>query len=313
MFKDLKVVFMGTPSFSVPVLKMLIENTNVIAVVSQPDKMVGRKKEITYSPVKKVAIENNIEVLQPIKIRQDYEKIISLNPDIIITAAYGQIVPKEVLDLPRLGCINIHGSLLPKYRGAAPIQWSIINGDKYAGITLMYMDETMDTGNMIASDKIIIEKEDNVKTLYEKLSILGANLLKNNLEALVSGTNASVPQDENKVSYARMLKREDELILFNDSTLNIFNKIKGIYPNAYCMINNETFKILEADYKLANVNEASIMKVDKKEMAISTNDGYIIPLIVKPFGKKEMDIKSYLNGINKEIYNGKKVNDSLDI
>ncbi len=300
MFKDLKVIFMGTPDFAMPTLKMLYAETNVILVVCQPDKEVGRKKELKAPITKEFALEKGIDIFQPIKIRSDFKLIEDLKPDLIVTAAYGQIVPKEVLNAARLGCLNIHGSLLPKYRGAAPIQWSILNGDKEAGITLMYMDEKMDTGDMIDKASINIETEDNVKTLYDKLSVLGADLLKNNLESIKNGTNNRVAQEETEASYARMLTREDELLDFNESVLKNFNKIRGMYPNAYTIINGDILKIISASYKKCDIKESNIIcEVSKDILGISAADGIIYPKQVKPFGKKEMDIKSYLNGIDK--------------
>ncbi len=301
MFKDLKVVFMGTPEFAMPTLKMLYEKTNVVMVVTQPDKIVGRKKELKASATKEFALSNGLEVFQPTKIREDYKKIEEAKPDIIVTAAYGQIVPKGVLDIPRLGCLNIHGSLLPKYRGAAPIQWSMLNGDKEAGITLMYMDVSMDTGDMIDSVSTDILETDNVKMLYEKLSILGANLLEENLESIVLGTNNRVKQNESDATYARMLTREDELIDFSKDTKTVFNQIRGMYPNSYTVVSGEILKIIEASYESKKIAKSSIIvEVSKDKLGISTKDGVIYPQIVKPFGKKEMDIKSYLNGVDKD-------------
>ncbi len=170
--KDLKVIFMGTPVFCVPILEELIKETNVLAVVTQPDKEVGRKHEISFSPIKKVAIKNNIKVLQPVKIKEEYEDIISLNPDIIITCAYGQIVPLAILNCPKYGCINVHASLLPKLRGGAPIHKAIINGYDKTGITIMYMDKGMDTGDMIEKAEVKIEDNDTAESLHDKLSAI---------------------------------------------------------------------------------------------------------------------------------------------
>ncbi len=309
MFKDLKVVFMGTPEFCVPTLKMLIEKTNVVLVVSQPDKEVGRKKELKKTASKVVAEQNGIEVFQPNRIKKDYEKIMQMKPDLIVTAAYGQIIPKELIDLPRLGCMNIHGSILPKYRGAAPIQWSIINGDEETGITLMYMDESMDTGNIIDIAKTKIEKEDNYHTLYEKLSIIGSKLLEDNLEKIVKEENASIKQDDNSATHARMLTREDELINFDESTKTVFNKIRGVYPSAYFMLNGNPFKVLEVDYIVKENNNLNKIKLlSKNELGIGTKDGYILLKKVKPFGKKEMDFKSFLNGVNLEVLESSEIN-----
>ncbi len=300
---NLKVVFMGTPNFSVPALKMLIEKTNVVLVVCQPDKIVGRKKELSMPITKQIALENNIEVFQPIRVRNDYQKIVDLNPDIIITAAYGQIIPKELIDAPKFGCINIHGSLLPKYRGAAPIQWSIINGDNKTGITLMYMDEKMDTGNIIAMDDLIIDKNDNYHTLYDKLSVLGKELLEDNLNSIVEGTNESIKQNDDDATYARMLTRDDELINFEEDGRDIYNKIRGVYPNAYTILNGEIIKLIKVKFEENNNSQINKVKIiDKNNLGIGVKGGIIYLEIIKPFGKKEMDIKSFINGIDKEKY-----------
>ncbi len=305
MFKDLKVIFMGTPDFCLPTLKMLKENTNLCLVVCQPDKIVGRKKEIVFGASKKFALENNIEVFQPLNIKKEYQKIIDIKADLIITAAYGQIVPNEVLTAARLGALNIHGSLLPKYRGAAPIQRAIMDGLNVTGVTLMYMDQSMDTGDMIALKEVEIEKEDNYYSLYNKLSIIGSELLYDNLEAIRNETNEKIKQKDEEASYAKMIYREDEYISFDDSTLNIFNKIRGIYPNAYTIIDGEILKILEVDYELKNISDCNKVSVlNKNDLGINAVDGIIYLKKVKPFGKKEMDIKSYINGLkNKDIKN----------
>ena len=185
--KDIKVVFMGTPDFSIAPLKVLIEKTNVVLVVTKPDAEVGRKKILTPSPVKKLALEKGIPVVTPKSIKKEYQNIIDAKPDLIVTCAYGKIIPKILIDYPQYGCVNIHASLLPKYRGAAPIQWALINGEKETGITLMYMDEFMDTGDIIDTEKHIIKDEDDIGTLHEVLSVMGANLLDKNLENLVNG------------------------------------------------------------------------------------------------------------------------------
>lgn len=300
--KNLKVIFMGTPEFSVPVLEYLIENTNVVLVVTQPDKEIGRDKKIVYSPIKKVAIDNNIDVFQPIKIRNEYEIISEINPDIIITCAFGQILPKSILDIPKYGCINIHASLLPKYRGASPMQEAILNGDAKTGITLMYMDEGMDTGDILAKEEIEILPTDNIGTLHDKLSLLGKKLLSEELENIINGNITRIKQDDAKATYTKMIKREDELLDFSLSGKDIINKIRAYnpYPLAYFKLNNLDIKVLEASFIEKNVNEIGKVIFEKKEMFVTCKDGLISLKRVKPFGKKEMDIVSYLNGIKKE-------------
>ncbi len=301
--KNKNVVFMGTPDFAVPVLKMLIEKTNVIMVVTKPDKRVGRNKELTFSPVKRVALENNIAVFQPIKIRNDYKKLTKEKIDLIVTCAYGQIIPKEVLDLPKYGCINVHASILPKYRGAAPIQWAIINGDKETGVTIMYMDEGMDTGDIISISKIAISSEDNVGTMHDKLSILGAKALEKDLKSILDGSVMRTKQGENW-TLAPMIKREDEHLDFNDYGKNIINKIRAFnpWPLANTLIDNKEIKIIEAEFKNEKIDKVGSIIIDKEKMGISCLDGIVYLKKVKPFGKKEMSIESFLNGINKKEY-----------
>jgi methionyl-tRNA formyltransferase len=306
--KDKKVVFMGTPEYSVPVLNMLIENTNVVGVVTQPDKEVGRKKVLTACPVKKVALEHGIRVISPIKIKDDYEEILSLDPDIIVTCAYGQIIPEEILNCPKLGCINVHASLLPKYRGGAPIHRAIINGEEETGITIMYMDKGMDTGNIISQESIKIEEDDNLETLSNKLSVLGTKLLLETLPSIIDGTNDSIKQDENLVTYGYNIKPEEEHIDFNKSSREIYNLIRGLSPviGAYFMMDGNRVKVFKS--RIGNEkydNIGVINKIYKNGIGISCKDGEIIIEEIQPFGKKKMDVSSYLNGIKKEELIGK--------
>lgn len=301
--KNKNVVFMGTPDFAVPVLKMLIEKTNVIMVVTKPDKRVGRNKELTFSPVKKVALENNIPVFQPIKIKNDYEKLTEEKIDLIVTCAYGQIIPKEVLNLPKYGCINVHASILPKYRGSAPIQWAIINGDKETGVTIMYMDEGMDTGDIISISKIAITSDDNVGTMHDKLSILGSKALEKDLKSILDGSVIRIKQGDNW-TLAPMIKREDEHLNFNDYGENIINRIRAFnpWPLANILIDDKEIKIIEAEFKNEKIDKVGNIIIDKEKMGISCLDGIVYLKKVKPFGKKEMSIESFLNGINKKEY-----------
>ena len=249
--KNLKVVFMGTPDFAVPVLKMLIENTDVVLVVTQPDALVGRKKVLTPSPVRLIADANNIPVKTPEKIRNEYEEILNYHPDIIITCAYGQIIPKVVLDYPEYGCINVHASLLPKYRGASPISKCIYNGETKTGITIMYMDEGIDTGNIIHAREIEIAENDTLGTLSEKLSHLGAKLLLDTLPKIIEGENFDIPQDNEEATYVGLIKREDERLDFNRTRKEIINHIRSLNPSplANTIINGEEWKIIEAQGK----------------------------------------------------------------
>ena len=300
--QNLKVVFMGTPDFSVPILEYLINNTNVVLVVTQPDKEVGRDKKISYSPVKKVAVQYGKEVFQPIRIRKDYQIIIDLKPDLIITCAFGQILPKEVLESAKLGSLNIHASLLPKYRGASPIQWALLNGDKKTGVTLMYMDEQMDTGDIIGQIECDISNDDNVGTLHDKLSFLGVDILKQELPKIINGTNSRVKQDDEKATYTKMIEREDELIDFNDNGKTIINKIRAFnpWPLAYFKLNNNEIKVYDAYFEKREVTQPKKIELSKNSLGITCKDGIIYLTKIKPFGKKEMDIKSFINGLKKD-------------
>lgn len=310
--KDLNVVFMGTPDFSVPVLKMLINNTNVIGVVTQPDKPVGRSGKIDITPVKKVAFDNDIPIFQPIKIKEDYTNILNLNPDIIITCAYGQIIPKEILDYPRLGCINVHASLLPYHRGGAPIHRAIIDGDKKTGVTIMYMGIGMDSGDIISQKEIDILDTDTAESLFDKLSIMGSELLLDTLPSIINGTNNRIKQDESKATYSYNIKPEDELINFNKSSREVFNQIRGLnsWPVAYTYLDGKRLKVWASRISDNNkdIDTGIITNIYKDGIGIKTKDGEIILTEIQPEGKKKMLTSSYLNGIsNKDELKGKKV------
>ena len=300
--KDLKVVFMGTPEFSLNVLDMLIKNTNVIGVVTQPDKIVGKNKEKSFSPVKELALKNNIKVLQPEKIRREYEDVLALNPDIIITCAYGQIIPTEILDFPKYGCINVHASLLPKLRGGSPLHHAIIDGYDKTGITIMYMDKGMDTGDIIVQREIDILDSDTVGTIHDKLSILGSSLLLETLPSIINGTNTRIKQDDNLATYCHNITHEEELIDFSKSGREIFNMVRGMnpYPVAYCVLKDKVYKIYSVSYEVTNKYQnrknGEVVCQDKNKFSIKVNDGIINILELKKEGKKKMTITEYLNG-----------------
>ena len=308
--KDKRVVFMGTPNFSVPVLEKLIENTNVVLVVTKKDSFVGRKKVLTESPVALCAHEHDIEVFKPNKLKDDYEYILNKKPDIIITCAYGNIVPKVILDYPEYGCINVHASLLPKYRGASPIVSCLLNGEVETGVTLMYMDEGIDTGNIIMSRSIKIDEEDNSLSLSNKLSELGANLLIDTLPKIFEGENFDIPQDNEEATYYGLIKREDEHIDFSDTIKNIKNKVRAFAPNPYAfiMIDGIEYKISEVNVEKCETIDTSIIKsVTKNSIDVSASDGIVHITRIKPFGKKEMSVKEYFNGFDKNKLINKKV------
>ena len=295
----MRVVFMGTPTFAVPILEELIKNYEVVLVVTQPDKEVGRKKILTPSPIKEVAIKNNIEVFQPTKIREDYQKIIDANPDIIITAAYGQIISKVILDYPKYKCINVHASLLPKYRGGAPIHWAIINGDEYAGVTIMYMAEKMDAGDIISQDKILIG-EYNTTELTEKLSLLGRDLLMKTIPNIVSGNINPIKQDEEKVTFAYNISKEDEKINWHNTCIMVYNQIRGLsqVPGGYALYNDKKVKIYASTYELKDIpGEIGEIVDTNKRLGIKVKNGVIYPLTIQLEGKNKMSIKDFYNGM----------------
>ena len=307
--KDLKVIFMGTPEFCVPILKALIENCNVIAVVTQPDKKVGRHQEISYSPIKKVAIENNIKVFQPIKIKEEYEDKNLLNPDIIITCAYGQIIPEQILDKPKFGCINVHASLLPKLRGGAPIHKAIMYGYLKTGITIMYMDKGMDTGDIISKVEVDIDKNDTAETLHDKLMKESVPLLIETLPSIISGTNKREKQQEDKVTYAYNISRQEEHTDFNKSSLEVYNQIRSLnsWPGAYAILDDKNIKLWFCKITNNNFNlkPGTIVNVDKDGIEVVTKDSSVLITELQLPGKKKVNIKDFINGIRKEDYIGK--------
>lgn len=307
--EKVKIVFMGTASFSKQVLeKLLANNFNIIAVVSQPDRYVGRKKILTMPEVKEVALAHDIPVYQPQRIRQDYQKIIDLKPDLIITAAYGQIVPEAVLNTPRLGCINVHASLLPKYRGGAPVHYAIINGETTTGVTIMYMAKKMDAGNIISQSEINIGAKETTGELYERLSKLGADLLIETLPSVIAQTNMSLVQDESQVTYAPTISHEQEKLNFNKSALEVYNQVRGMnpWPGAYTIYEDKVVKIWAGQiHECKNALEhhrhqenGTIVKIFKDAIGVKTGTGIYLITELQIAGKKRMLVKDYLNGNN---------------
>ncbi len=301
--KDKRVVFMGTPDFSVPVLEMLIENTNVVLVVTQPDNYVGRHHELKYSPVKEVALKHNIEVFQPEKIRKDYDRIIEVNPDIVITCAYGQIIPSIILDTPYYKAINVHASLLPKLRGGSPLHRAIIDGYDKTGVTIMYMAPGMDDGDIITQREIPINDTDNVGIIHDKLSVLGRDLLLETLPSIFNETNTRTHQDESEVTFAYNIKREEEKIDFNKTAREVYNQIRGMYPFpvAYTTLDDEIIKVCESKIGEGKKGKTGqIINVYKDGIGVMCKDKELIITRVKPNGKKEMSATDFINGKRKE-------------
>ena len=309
--KDKRIVFMGTPTFAVPVLKSLIENYNVVLVVSQPDREKDRKGNILMTPTKEIAIENNIPVYQPLKIKEEYQTVLDYKPDIIITCAYGQIIPDIILNYPKYGCINIHGSLLPKLRGGAPIHHAIINGDKETGITIMYMVSKMDAGDIISWRSIRIEENDNLDYIYNKMSVLGSELLIDTLPSIFNKTNSRIKQDESLVTFGFNIRKEEEKIDFNKSSIDIHNRIRGLSstPGAYAVLDNKRVKIYESFItdKASNKEPGTIIDINKNGMFVATKDNVIKITDLKIEGKKRCKIQDFINGIKKEDYINKKL------
>lgn len=307
--KNLKVIFMGTPIFAVPVLKKLIENTNVILIVSQPDREKDRKGNLIETPIKKIAIENNIEVYQPTKIKDEYQKIVDLKPDIIITCAYGQIIPESILNCPKYGCINVHGSLLPKLRGGAPIHHAIINGDKETGITVMYMSKSMDSGDIISQRSMPIKENDKLDYIYEKMSYLGAELLIDTLPHIIDGTAERIKQNPEEVTFGYNITKEEEKINFDNTSRNIHNQIRGLssVPGAYCILENKRLKVYESILTdiPSKLKSGTISKIDKTGIYVNTKNNMIIITDIKLEGKKRCKVSEFINGIKVDDYIGK--------
>ena len=306
--KNKRIVFMGTADFSEAVLKMLIEEKyNVVAVVSQPDRPVGRKKVLKPTLVKEVALQHNIPCVQPEKIRTDYQCVLDYEPELIITAAYGQIVPNAILEYPKLGCINVHASLLPKLRGGAPVHHAIIDGYDKTGVTIMYMAEKMDAGDMISKIETPISNEDTVGVLYERLTQLGAQLLKDTLPDFLEGKIVAVKQNEEEVTYAPTIKREEEYISFNKGVKEVDRHIRGLnpWPAGYGIYQGQNIKLLSGHITFDTTNKApgTITKIDKSGIYVACTDGvYCIEEIQVP-GKKRMFVRDYLNGSNQFALN----------
>ena len=302
-----RIVFMGTASFSLAVLQMLLENQyHVVGVVTQPDRYVGRKKVLTMPDVKVEALKYDIPVIQPVRIKEDYQAILDLQPDLIITAAYGQIIPQALLDAPRLGCVNVHASLLPLYRGGAPVHQAIIDGQDKTGVTIMYMVKKMDAGDIISQKETPILQDDTVGILYDRLSDLGAKLLKETLPDILKGTNQRIPQDESLVTYAPTLSREDERIDWNLSAKQVYNKVRGTnpWPGSYTTYQGKTVKIWAGQVHQcenamkhhAHQDNGTIVKIFKDAIGVKVNDGVYLITELQIEGKKRMSVKDYLNG-----------------
>lgn len=300
------VVFMGTPDFAVGTLQALIDcdRYHVQAVFTQPDKPKGRGKAVQMTPVKEAALAAGIPVYQPVKIREpEYVEILKeLNPDAIVVVAFGQLIPKSILELPEHGCINVHGSLLPMYRGAAPIQWSVINGDRESGVTTMRMDEGLDTGDMILKETVILEEDETGGSLFDKLSTAGASLLIKTLDAINDGTAAYEKQpEESPTPYAAMLNKKDGLVDWNKSASEIECLIRGLnpWPSAYTKYRGRTLKLWAAKVEesaLEGLQPGTAAEVTRTSLKIQTGKGLLSITELQPEGKKRMAVDAFLRG-----------------
>ena len=307
--KDIRIVYMGTPEFSTVVLRGLInDGYNIVGIVSQPDKEVGRKRILEATPVKKVGLEYNIPVFQPIKLRLDNEFLKELNPDVIITCAYGQIVPTCVLELPKYGCLNVHGSLLPKLRGGAPMQRSLMNGDSQTGITLMQMIDKMDAGNMYYQKSIDINENDNYQVIHDKLSILGRDMLLEYLPTYIDQRPIGEPQNEEEVTYGYNIKREDEVIDFSWCAKKVHNLVRALDPQtgAHCSFNGQEVKIWRThvvEFDDIDAEVGTIVQANKQGLIVKCGCGYLAIDEIQLQGKKRMGYKDFLNGCKEELLN----------
>lgn len=298
----MKVIFMGTPDFAVPTLEALIEKHEVLAVVTQPDKPKGRGKKMVFPVVKEKALEHNITVYQPQKVKtpEFVEVLKEYQPDIMVVVAFGQILSEEILNIPKYGCINVHGSILPQYRGAAPIQWSIINGEEFGGVTTMYMAKGLDSGDMILKAKEKIKPDDTYGSLYDRLSVIGADLLIKTLDLIENGEVKKIPQNDDEATFAPMIKPELEHINWNGKNTDIVNLIKGLNPQpvAYTMLNDEKLKIwfaemIDGDY---NGEPGTIVDVRKRDFVVMTAEGAVAVKEVQAQGGKKMSADAYMRG-----------------
>ena len=299
----MRVIFMGTPDFAVGALEEIIKaGHEVVLVVTQPDKPKGRGKAMQYTPVKECALAHGIEVFQPVKVKEpeNIEVLRKHQPDIIIVAAFGQIVPKSILDMPKYGCINIHASLLPKYRGAAPIQWAVINGEDVTGVTIMRMNEGIDTGDMIAKKTVRLAEDETGGSLFDKLAQVGAQLCVETMDIIEAGKAEYIPQNNEEATHTSMIRKELGLIDWNKSAVEIERLIRGLnpWPSAHTNLSGKTFKIWKAKVvSEENTYEPGcICRIDKAGMYVQTGKGILLLTEVQMEGKKRMDADAFLRG-----------------
>lgn len=298
----MRIVFMGTPEFAIDSLKFVHENTELVGIFTKVDKVNSRGNKIIYSPVKQYALDNNINVYQPksLRVEETYNLLKELNPDLIIVVAYGMIIPKNIIDLPKYGIINVHSSILPKYRGAAPIHAAIINGDEKTGVSIMYIEEELDAGDVICVLETPIYEEDNLGTLHDRLKVLGKEGLKIAIDKIKNNNVHAKKQDHSLATFVKPIKKEETKIDFKDTSRNIFNKIRGLnpFPEAYCLLNDKVLKLYSSkieEYK-GNEEPGTVIKLDKNGILVKTLDGAIYLKELKLEGKKKQNSIDFING-----------------
>lgn len=304
----MRVVFMGTPDFSVGTLKAIIEaGHEVAAVVTQPDKPKGRSKALVCSPVKEEAMSHELRILQPQRARDEefIQELKAINADVFVVVAFGQILPSSIINMPPYGCINVHASLLPKYRGASPIQWAVIDGCEYSGVTIMKMDEGIDTGDILKTEEVKLNPKETGGSLFERLSDVGARLLVETLEELEAGTVVPVPQNDAESTYVKMLDKSFGKMDFNEDAVKIERLIRGLnpWPSAFTFINGKMLKVWDADVisddsacQLRDGEPGEVVEIDKESFTVACGNGYLIIKEVQLEGKKRMDSGSFLRG-----------------
>ncbi len=309
------IVFMGTPQFSVPILEALVAHDyQVLAVVTQPDRKVGRKQVLQQTPVKEAAVRLNLTVFQPEKLSgsQELADVMALQLDLIVKAAYGQFLPTKLLEAAKIAAINVHGSLLPKYRGGAPIQYAVLNGDSEIGITIMHMAKKMDAGDMIEQASIPIEASDDTGTLFDKLSYVGRDLLLKTLPSIIDQTAPRTPQDEAQVTFAYNITKEQEQLDIEQPATQLVNQIRALrpQPGAWLPINGQRTKLWQATVAETTTDQPAgvIVAINKKDFELAAGNGSVLKITeIQPAGKAKMPVQSFLNGVGKQLAVGQQV------
>lgn len=296
-----RIIFMGTPDFACPTLQKLIDlNENLLAVVTQPDRPKGRGQKLMPPPVKELAVKHGIPVHQPLKVRNpDFVELVrELKPDAIVVVAFGQILPKALLDIPPHGCINVHASLLPRYRGAAPLNWCIINGETETGATTMLMDPGLDTGPMLLQQKTPIDENEDILSLHDRMAALGAELLAETLDRLKAGDITPLPQSDDNTCYASMLKKEDGLIDWQKDARAIHDQVRGmsVWPGAYTYLGEQMLKIFSTSTGSGSGAPGTVLKASKGQLEVACRSGSLLIRELQLSGKKRLDTGSFLAG-----------------